>query len=327
MQNNDKLNEGGLSRRDFLSSTLAIGTGLSVAGLPKATAEPTVAEDRIICVFSKHLQWLPVPEAAKVAADMGFDGLDLTVRKGGHVDPEHVETELPKAFYAIQKAGLKLPMIATDVIDPEEPLSESVLKTAGQLGIEHYRTAYLDYNPDSGVMADLARYAKQMQKLAALNQKHGIQGAYQNHAGTNVGAAVWDLRILLQDVDPRWLGVQYDIKHAVAEGGMSWVNGLDVLRPHINCFDIKDFVWAKKDGKWRHELVPLGEGMVDYKTYLSLLKKYDLSGPMSIHYEYPLGGAEHGKKELTLDRDKTLIAMKRDLDTLRTMLAEAEAAK
>lgn len=324
MQNNNNQEDNALSRRAFLGSTLAVGAGLSVAGLQKATAQTAIANNHTICIFSKHLQWLSVPEAAQVAADMGFDGLDLTVRKGGHVEPDRVEMELPKAFEAIQKAGLKVPMIATDVIDPENPLSETVLKTAGKLGIKHYRTAYLKYNADSDVMTDLARYAKQMKKLAVLNQKHGIQGAYQNHAGTNVGSAVWDLRILLQDVDPRWLGVQYDIKHAVAEGGMSWVNGLDVLRPYINCFDIKDFIWAKKDGQWRHELVPLGEGMVDFKTYFSLLKKYQLSGPMSIHYEYPLGGAEHGKKDLTSSRDKTLIAMKRDLDTLRTMLAEAE---
>lgn len=327
MQNNNNPKDSGLSRRAFLGSSLAMSAALSVSGLPKATALPAITNDRTICIFSKHLQWLPMSEAAQVAAELGFDGLDLTVRRGGHVDPERVETELPKAFEAIQKVGLKVPMIATDVIDPDDPLSEIVLKTAGKLGIKHYRTAYLKYNADSDVMTDLARYAKQMKKLAALNQEHGIQGAYQNHAGTNVGSAVWDLRILLQDVDPRWLGVQYDIKHAVAEGGMSWVNGLDVLRPHINCFDIKDFIWAKKDGQWRHELVPLGEGMVDYKTYLSLLKKYNLSGPMSIHYEYPLGGAEHGKKELATSREKTLIAMKRDLDTLRTMLAEADVAK
>ncbi len=324
MQNNDKPNDDSLSRRTFLATSLAAGAGLVVSGIPKVAAQPLVAPNRSVCIFSKHLQWLPVPEAAKAAAELGFDGLDLTVRRGGHVEPERVEAELPRAVEAIRKSGLQVPMIVTDVIDPTDPLSETVLKTAGRLGIKYYRTAYLKYRPNSDVMTDLARYTKQMQRLAALNEKYNIQGAYQNHAGTNVGSAVWDLRIILEAVDSRWLGVQYDIKHAVAEGGQSWVNGLDVLKPYINCFDIKDFIWEKVDGKWRNQNVPLGEGMVDFKQYFSLLNKYNLSGPMSVHYEYPLGGADHGKKELMMDRDKVLVAMKKDLDTLRVMLAEAE---
>jgi L-ribulose-5-phosphate 3-epimerase len=40
-----------------------------------------------ICVFSKHLQWTDVKEAAAIARDIGFDGVDLTVRPGGHVLP------------------------------------------------------------------------------------------------------------------------------------------------------------------------------------------------------------------------------------------------
>ncbi len=322
-----KSNPAFLSRREFLGTTLAVGTTLSAAGSPISSAQPVAASERTLCIFSKHLQWLSVSEAAKVAADLGFDGIDLTVRRGGHVDPEKVEVELPKAMEAIKKAGVKVPMMVTDIVDPDDPRAETLLKTASQLGIKYYRTAYLNYNPGTDVLTDLARYAKQMQRLSALNQKHNIRGAYQNHAGTNVGAAVWDLRILLQDVDPRWLGCQYDIKHAVAEGGMSWVNGLDVLKSHIICLDIKDFVWAESSDKWYNKEVPLGEGMVDFKTYFSLLKKYNISGPMSVHYEYPLGGAELGKKQLSMDRDTVLAAMKRDLQTLRTMLAEADLVK
>lgn len=235
--------------------------------------------------------------------------------------------DLPKAVETIRKAGLDVPMMVTDIINPDDPLTELVLKTAGQLGIKYYRTAYLKYNPSLDVLTNLAHYTPQLQRLADLNRKYGIQGAYQNHAGTNVGAAVWDLHLLLKDIDPRWLGCQYDIKHAVAEGGMSWVNGLDVLKSRIGCVDIKDFHWAEQGGKWHNEEVPLGEGMVDYKKYLSLLKQYGFSGPMSMHFEYPLGGAETGKKQLSVDKGAVLAAMKKDLMKLRSLLAEANEQK
>jgi L-ribulose-5-phosphate 3-epimerase len=316
-----------LSRRQFIGSAVALGASLSASGFPSPSIRLAGASQRTVCIFSKHLQWLPVAEIGNVAADLGFDGIDLTVRRGGHVDPGRVTDDLPKAVEMIKKAGLEVPMIVTDIVDTEDPRTEPLLKTAGQLGIKYYRMGYLKYPADTDVLTNLSRYTPQLQRLAALNQKYGIQGAYQNHAGSNVGSAVWDLYILLKDIDPRWLGCQYDIKHAVAEGGMSWVNGLDVLKSRIGCVDIKDFIWARDGNKWHNQVVALGEGMVDFKKYFSLLKNYGISGPMSQHFEYPLGGAETGNKQLSMDRSLVLAAMKRDLIKLRSLLTETNAEK
>ena len=320
-------NANTFNRRDFLATLAAAGAGALLPLSTEAGAAPGLhqapAAERKICVFSKHLHWLGIPEMAKTAAGLGFDGVDLTVRAGGHVLPEKAVAELPRAVEVIRKAGLDVPMIASDIIDPKHPLTEPILKAASQAGIKYYRTAYLDYDPALGVAKTLEKHKKQLQELAALNQKYNIHGAYQNHTGTRVGGPVWDLWVLLKDIDPRWLGVQYDPKHATAEGGFSWIHGMDLLQAHIRCMDIKDFIWAKKDGKWRHQLVPLGEGMVDFKTYFKLVKQYNIPEVMSMHFEYPLGGAETGKRELTVPKEEVLAAMKRDLQTLRTMLQEA----
>jgi sugar phosphate isomerase/epimerase len=191
------------------------------------------------------------------------------------------------------------------------------------VGIKYYRTAYLNYDYTIGVANSLEKFRKQLQELAALNKKYNIHGAYQNHTGTGVGAALWDLYLLLKDLDPRWIGVQYDIKHATVEGGLSWINDLDLLKNHIHCMDIKDFHWEKIGNTWKPKLVPLGEGMVDFKNYFSLVKHYNITGPISVHFEYPLGGADTGKKEITVSKDVVLDAMKRDLAVLRNMLKVA----
>src|ERR1700722_5210151 len=68
-----------------------------------------------ICVFSKHFQWTNVQEAASIARDIGFDGVDPTVRNGGHVLPERVQADLPKAVETVRKAGLEVPMITTEI--------------------------------------------------------------------------------------------------------------------------------------------------------------------------------------------------------------------
>ncbi len=322
--NTDQNIDDSISRRRFLGTVAAAGALLPLTGLAEnlmPLAMPGGASP--VCIFSKHLHWLAIPEMAKAVAGMGYDGVDLTVRKGGHIAPENAVKELPEAAAQIRKAGLDIPMMATDIIDPDQPLTEAVIKAASKAGIKYYRTGYFNYDTSLGVVKSLEKYKKQLEKLAALNKKYNLHGAYQNHAGVRVGAAVWDLWLLLKDIDPRWLGVQYDPKHGTAEGGQSWVYDLDLLRNHIRCMDIKDFYWKKDGDTWKHHLVPLGEGMVDFKKYFTLLKQYNIAGPMSIHFEYDLGGAESGKNKITIAEEAVLAAMKRDLQTLRGMLQVA----
>ena len=47
-----------------------------------------------VCVFNKPLQHLSYDEQAKLVAEMGFVGIEGTVRKGGHVEPDKVEQDL-----------------------------------------------------------------------------------------------------------------------------------------------------------------------------------------------------------------------------------------
>src|SRR5258708_28380065 len=47
-----------------------------------------------------------------------------TLRPGGHVLPERVTEDLPKAAEIIKKAGLKFPMCTADIIRSEEHTSE-----------------------------------------------------------------------------------------------------------------------------------------------------------------------------------------------------------
>ncbi len=65
----------------------------NIALLPDANQMP-------FCIFSKHLQWLDYESMAGAAARLGFDGIDLTIRPGGHVPPEQAEEKLPRVVEA-----------------------------------------------------------------------------------------------------------------------------------------------------------------------------------------------------------------------------------
>lgn len=314
------------NRRDFLKQTALVGTLLPLGPFlsGQTTGKSPTAQKLEVHLFSKHLQFLDYQDMAAAAKEIGFDGLDLTVRAKGHVLPERVVEDLPKVVSAIHDAGLQAKMMATD-INQVTPLSQKVLETAADLGIQYYRMAYYRYPKEGSMPKALETFKSQAQELAQLNQQLGLQGTYQNHAGRLVGASMWEIWHLLEGIETGAMGCQYDIRHAVVEGGNSWQNGLQLIHSRINTLVMKDFQWGKVDGSWKLVNVPLGEGMVDFKSYFQLLKSYKIQVPVSLHLEYPLGGANHGATKLEgWTQNQVFAAMKRDLKRLHEMWEEVE---
>lgn len=265
---------------------------------------------------------------ASMAVETGFDGIDLTVRPGGHVLPERVEQDLPAAVETIRSAGLEVPMITTMIADPSSPHAEPILRTAGALGIPYYRWGYLRYAPDKAVSGQLAGLKTQVRALAELSRECGVCGMYHVHSGVwRVGASIWDLWLLLRECDPRWIGVNYDIGHAVVEGGLGgWIHSANLVTSHLKGVAVKDFTWGRgATGRWEPRWCAPGEGMVDFAAFFTMLRQARFAGPFQLHYEYPgLGGAEEGEKVLKIERRAFLAVLKKDLKFMKEQLRRAE---
>lgn len=306
------------SRRKFIGTMAMAGAALpfTVKAADNTLYSGPVSA-RPVHVFSKPLQWLGFEALAEVLAEAGAEGIDLSVRPAGHVLPENVRTDLPKAVAAAGKKGLRVDMVTTAITRADEKYTEDILKTCSSLGIKFYRMGYSNFDDSVGIWGSLQKLKPDFLKLSELNRKYKIHGAYQNHAGTRVGGPVWDLYELLKDLDPEYIGCQYDVRHAVVEGGSSWINGFKLIFPWIKCTDIKDFKWSQTKGKWDPESVPIGEGMVNFDEYFKLVKKFNVPGPMSIHLEYP--PFERFNKELPEGEKRNLFitAMKKDIEALK----------
>lgn len=312
------------TRREFISkSTLAAGI------LPLSTFSfPSIFdfEDHNtldVSVFSKHLQFLDYNATGEMAAEMGFSGVDLTVRPKGHVLPERVKTDLPLAIHEISKSGVHCKLITTAVESVNNSLDRDVLETAAAANVKWYRTNWYKYKEGITMQDSLLFYQEEVRKLGELNKKLGIVGSYQNVDGVAVGSSFWEVEKILETVDHKYFGSQFDIRHAVAEGGNSWENGFRLLHDTIKVIVLKDFKWGMVNGKWQAINVPVGEGMVDFKSYFKLLKKFNLKPPVSLHIEYDLGGAEQGKKIITVDKKVVFDAIKKDLVTVQKLWREA----
>jgi len=335
------------SRRRFLASVAGAGALAGVSSLWSSEAGIGEPGGRLpIVYFSKHLQWLDWEHMAETAKELGFDGLDVTVRQGGHVEPERVQQDLPKVAKIVRQAGLIIPMITAGIVDADSPNAEAIIRTASEVGITRYRWGWFAWS-DNKSMPDLstrhapvkkpfgllinvpdrlAQLKKRVARLAALNEKYKVCAMYHNHSGDMVGASVWDLWMLIKDFDPRWVSSNFDIGHATVEGGLGgWVNSTRLMAPFMRGVAIKDFKWGKNaKGQWEPLWCPLGEGMVNFPAYFAMLKEANFSGPVQLHTEYPLGGVDSGAKTLSMDKGQVLASIRNDLTTLRGWMRQAE---
>ncbi|NNF36511.1 MAG: TIM barrel protein [Saprospiraceae bacterium] len=303
------------SRRAFIKTAgMAASTIPLINIIPKPLKFQT--QGLSIHIFSKHLQFLDYKKCGEMAAELGFSGVDLTVRPGGHVEPEDVDSKLKVAIDSIRNAGSTCEMITTRVGSAHDPIDVNLLTKAAQSGIKFYRLNWFKYQENMTMPHSLVKYQTAIRELSHLNKNLGLIGCYQNHAGQSIGASYWEIHKLLETADQDYFGVQYDIRHALVEGGLSWENGLKLLYPNIKTIVLKDFKWGKVDGKWKPINTPIGEGMVDFLGYFKILKKYNLNPPVSLHLEYDLGGAEKGKSEISVDHGVVYDAMKKDLKSI-----------
>ena len=286
-----------------------------------APPAPAIAVPKL-AVFTKHLQFLNGDALADALAEMGADGADVSLRAGGHIEPERVGEDFPALLKSLEKRKLTVPIATTDIVDASSPYAEKVLGTLASHGVRHYRWGGFKFDAPRPVVEQIEELKPRVRKLAQLNEKHGMCAVYHTHSGVNqIGAAIWDLHLLLKDFDPRYVAVNYDIGHATVEGGLGgWIESLNVTGSFLRGVALKDVVWTRTGGRrWRAAWCPVGEGMVRFDEFFAILKRVKFEGPMQVHFEYPLGGAESGKREITMPKEQVIAAMKRDLDKLREL--------
>lgn len=327
-----------MNRSKFISALLLTAAGTTLKSKTFANSEKpfkNVVDDELelktpgnekmqICIFSKQLQWMNYKDMANAVAEMGFDGIDLTVRADGHVLPERVENDLPKAVEAANKAGIKIMMISTDINDADESKTERIIKTAVAHDIHYYRTNGINYQKDLDIPANIEIIRKKFAGIARINKQYGIHSDYLNHSGQGFGASIWDLWLTIKDLDPRFIGSQYDIKHSTIAGPYSWPICFNLIHDYVKTIVIRDFTWKKNGASWEVEPVPIGQGIVDFKKYFRLVKQYQVRGPISVMCDYELGGAENGARSLTIPGKNVLDAMKKDLQSLKRILKSNE---
>lgn len=335
------------SRREVLRILGAVPIAATVA--PNMAAAQAPAAKTRLCLVSRHLQWTDVEEAVNVAAEAGCKAIAWTVRPGAHILAENVERDLPKAVELAHKAGLDTPMVITALTDAKSTRAEAILSTMQRLGIRYYRAPSFRYDYNQELEPQLEALKPRIGSLADLNAKYHTTAMYHTHSASGtVGGGVWDLWLALKNFDRELVGLNYDLGHATIRGGSGWVETSHFSHRYVHALSVKDFRWVKRatqpgeavtggrrgTGAWSPEMVPGGEGMVDFAGMLSYFKSAGFAGPVELYQEYrttvpgvaqpvDMLGKDFGKWKLEMTKAQYMALLKRDVDFYTNALATA----
>ena len=295
-------------RRTLLTATAATLTAGRLLGDESTDRSDVVPRHG---VFTKPLLSLSDADMAGTVRDLGLGGVEFLVRSGGRIEPAEAPERIAGLVATLRDAGVEPLIMASDINDPDDPLTERILRAAVEADVPRYRMRYFRYERGVDLKRQLDRWAGMMKDLAAMNRDLGIAGLYQNHADYRfMSGPIWDLDRVLDGVDPDDIGVAYDLRHATVEGGRTWQLDWELIRPRVRAFYVKDFRWTP-EGDLRN--VPLGEGFVDLGFY-GRLDETERQYPTLIHVEY----YDHTDPS---NVPKFVEAYRRDYATLRRALA------
>ncbi|MBI82145.1 MAG: hypothetical protein CMJ81_03025 [Planctomycetaceae bacterium] len=281
-----------MQRRKFIGTTFA--SGLSLA-LDHARAEEPPPKSRPrVCTYTEHFQSLSIPQVCKLFQQIGVDGLDLTVRPGGHIEPENAKNELPGAVQAARDHGLEIMMVTTGISAPDRH-AEQIFATCQELEIDRLKLGYFDAGRFGNLAGWLDNIRRQLDAIATLAARYGVLPCVHVHSGLTIPSNGFMLYDLIRDIPPDRIGAYLDSYHmTMTGGGGGWRQAIDVLTPWISLVALKNFFWQATgrdetgQQKWRTNYCRLEDGIAPVPEFVSTIHQVGYRGFYTLHTEYRL---------------------------------------
>jgi sugar phosphate isomerase/epimerase len=314
-----------IDRRTFLNSTLRAGAA-AAASATLLSRKTVFAKDQAppadsFCAFTESFQSWPIPKVCEKFREIGLDGLDLTVRPGGHIQPENAAKELPGAVKAATDHGVRISMLSTAISD-DDKTAESILASCGELNIDRVKLGYYRYAEFGTLLKQLDQIRAQVERVAKLAQKYKVLPCVHIHSGDTLPSGGVIAYLLLRDFQPGEVGAYVDPMHMTIEGGIDgWRQGLDLLSPWIAISSLKNCVWraAGRDPsgqeRFRPVKCPVADGIAPIPDYIAALRKLGYHGLFTLHSEY---ADSNSWKSLSVD--ECLAQTKADLTYVQGLL-------
>lgn len=290
-----------MHRRTFITSALSAGVGMAGAASPLlASVSPTPQPGQNPGPMALGLLIKPARGLEETIArvhQLGFTNCFLSL-------DDYIGKFTPALARQMGDALAKNNVIPTtvEVVNPQ-PLKWNFTEGPSTIGIvpRAYRAARVDalkQVSDFAKLLNIGRvqthcgfipedpadplYQETVSTIRDLTQ-HCAANGQQFLMETGQETPTTMLRTIV-DVNHAALGVGLDTANLILYGKANPVDAVDLLGPYVRAMHAKDGRWPTDPNKLGQEVL-IGQGLVDFKTVLSKLKKLGYTGAVTIERE------------------------------------------
>lgn len=234
-------------------------------------------------------------DAIEIAAQSGYQGIELRVNGNYHKSLEDLNNEGSFLRHKLERAGLAVPVLTSYLpVDDEESVN-NLLGCAEKMGVPTVRLvlprgchasvsrlahvkeiipSYEATQEPTALMASLGRTLRQVERKA---YKAGVKVLLELHWGT-VMSSFSSAYFLVHDLDSDYIAIIFDPANMMVEGKEDWEFGIKLIRPYIANVHVKNMNWKSTPEGWTWGWAPLNCGMVDWNELVSLLEQNQYHG-------------------------------------------------
>jgi sugar phosphate isomerase/epimerase len=213
---------------------------------------------------------------------------------------KNIQAEADRVKPLAKAAGIANASLTTylNLSDLDLGMLENVLKAAQSIGAAQVRVNAPAFDGKTSVQELLELGRKRLAEAAGRAGHYGCRIVIEIHMGLVTPSAALALS-LVEDIDPKTVGVIYDPGNMVVEGMENPKISLDLLGPYLAAVHVKNTGWyPKPEGGWRFEFIPIDQGIVDWKGTMRLLQERNFDGLVSFEDFSSLGTAEKLPKNI-----------------------------
>lgn len=217
-------------------------------------------------------------EALDGIAAAGFGHVELSAVRGWteHVPLESGSAELTRIRKLLASVGLTPVSLGghSDLsTDEGVKLGQLALNLCGELEVSILITA-------AGREGGEQRFIDNIRQLAEDANRSGVRVAIE--VAGDLAPTGKDAAALLDRIDHSNVFINYDTANVEYYGGIDARSDLQGIVDRIAHVHLKD----KRGGRGVWDFPPIGQGHVDFKTILALLRDCNFDGPLSVEVEF-----------------------------------------
>lgn len=260
---------------------------------------------QVLGVMTRHVERHSIEEVAEAVASHGLGTVQLSMESAG-IDPMPLEIgagDTRRIAGAFARAGVSISAVSGtfNVIDPDRAALASHLEkfavmcgACADLGTTvvttctgtRDRTSMWRAHPGNQLPDAWHELVDVTGKMAAVADRAGVVMAFEPETA-NVVDTLAKAQALIDAVRSPGLGVTFDPANFFYPADLPRMadvirEGFDRLAPYIALAHAKDVVLPPA-GETHCRYVPAGQGLLDYTTYLALLKSSGFAGGLIMH--------------------------------------------